>query len=111
MTSAAPGIEDGTGALPLSGTIDEVQDLIGRSEEILDSLKERGDTSYQRLRLKLNTNVNVVRNRLMDGVERSDKSDIAGGDRVLRFTLATLSVATLAGFVLGLLVARLRSLD
>jgi ElaB/YqjD/DUF883 family membrane-anchored ribosome-binding protein len=111
MTIAATGIEDSIGAFPLtSGSIDEVQDLIGRTEEILDTLKELGDTSYDRLRLKLNENVNVVREKLLDGVGRPENGRI-GGYRAPTFTVATLIVATLSGFVIGLLVARLRSFD
>ena len=110
MTIAATGVEDSIGVFPLtSGTIDELQDLIGRTEEILDTLKELGDTSYDRLRLKLNENVNIVRET--NGWSRASENGRIGGYRVPTFTVATLSVATLSGFVIGLLVARLRSFD
>ena len=112
MTVVATGKEGSTGARPLaSGTsVDEVQDLIRRTEEILDTLKELGDTSYGRLRHKLNENVNVVRDKLMDRVERAENGSDAGGRSAMRVTVTTvtaLSVATLTGFVIGLAVARL----
>lgn len=109
MTIAS--FKDGIGEDPLtSGTIDEVQDLIGRTEEILETLKELGDTSYDRLRLKLNENVNVARGKLVDRAGRPKKGTVEGY-RVLGLSIATLSVATLSGFVIGLLVAGRRHLD
>ena len=86
MTVVATGKEGSTGARPLaSGTsVDEVQDLIRRTEEILDTLKELGDTSYGRLRQKLNENVNVVRDKLMDRVERAENGSDAGGHSAMR---------------------------
>ena len=113
MTVVATGKAGSTGARPLaSGTsVDEVQDLIRRTEEMLDTLKELGDTSYGRLRHKLNENVNVVREKLTDRVERAENGSDAGGHSAMRLAVTTLSVATLTGFVIGLAVARLCASD
>ena len=67
-----------------------------------------GDTSYDRLRLKLNENVSAVRDKLIELPENG--SDV-GGHRVMTLTVASLSVATLTGVVIGLAVARLCASD
>lgn len=82
-------------------SIDEVQELIGRVEEMLTTLDEWGDESSERLRRKLNDNVRLARGSLSQVQQRSS----AGTRRVLGAALSTVSLASLSGFVIGLLVA------
>lgn len=109
MIIVAADMEGSIGPRPMASetSVDEVQDLIGRTEEILDTLKQLGDTSYDRLRLKFNENVNVVRDKLIDRAEVPENGGDAGRHPLMRSSVARLSVATLAGFVIGFVVARL----
>jgi hypothetical protein len=104
---------DSIGERPRAFTtsVDEVQDLIRRTEEILDTLKQLGDTSYYRLRLKLNENVSLVRDKLVDRTELPEDGSGLGGQGMMRLTVARFSIATLTAFVIGLAVARLCDSD
>jgi ElaB/YqjD/DUF883 family membrane-anchored ribosome-binding protein len=82
-------------------SIDEVQELIGRVEEMLTTLDEWGDENSERLRRKLNDNVSLARGSLIQVQQRSS----AGTRRVLGAALTTVSLASLSGFVIGFLVA------
>jgi len=81
--------------------IDEVQELIGRVEEMLTTLDEWGDENSERLRRKLNDNVSLARGSLIQVQQRSS----GGTRRVLGAALTTVSLASLSGFVIGFLVA------
>ena len=99
--NVATDIEHSPQTAALGRTVDEVQELIGRVEEMLATLDEWGDENYQRLRRKLNDNVSLARGSLIQAEHRGS----AGTRRVLRVALTTISLASLSGFVIGLLVA------
>lgn len=82
-------------------SIDDVQELIGRAEEMLTKLDEWGDENSERLRRKLNENVRLARDNLGHTKDRSSNST----RRVLGPALTAIGTASLSGFVIGLLVA------
>ena len=82
-------------------SVDEVQELIGRVEEMLATLDELGDANTDRLRRKLNKRVSLARDSLVHAVDGSSIRT----RRVLRPALMAVSIASLTGFVIGLVVA------
>jgi ElaB/YqjD/DUF883 family membrane-anchored ribosome-binding protein len=82
--------------------VDDVQDLIGRIEEMIARLEEWGDGSAERLRRRLNETVSRARDRLIQ-VEAHGAFNTPG--RLPRSATAV-SVAALSGFFAGLLIAR-----
>jgi ElaB/YqjD/DUF883 family membrane-anchored ribosome-binding protein len=92
---------------PSGASVDEVQELIRRVEEILETLEGLGDANCDRLRLKLNENASVARDKLTDRVSQDPENGSDSGKRyVLGLVVIALSIATLSGFVIGFLVAR-----
>lgn len=97
--------------VPTESSVDEVQELIGRAEQVLDTLEDLGDGNCDRLRLKLSENVNLTRGKLMENIGQPRNGSGVWKRRARTLTVGAVGIAALSGFAVGLLVGRLRGSD
>jgi ElaB/YqjD/DUF883 family membrane-anchored ribosome-binding protein len=92
-------------AINAASSVDEVQELIVRAEEILESLEKIGDARANRLRDRFRHSVVAARGRMLgahEGLEGPPRSQSLNSRLV---TPKQVALAALAGLTLGLLVA------